>query len=85
MSTRFAISLLVSMMVAAVLFGVGATIVLSVPSLSVHAMLLLPWVVVASLVLAPIASWFMAPMLRAKYSRQIEAGKLIAQRVEARS
>lgn len=85
MSTRFAISLLVSMMVAAVLFGIGATAVLSIPSLSVHAMLLLPWVVVASLAVSPIASWFIAPMLRAKYSRQVEAGKLIAQRIEARS
>ena len=80
MSTRFSISVLVSMMVAAVLFGVGATTVLSVPSLSVNAMQLLPWVVVASLVMSPIASWFIAPMLRAKYSRQMEDSKRIAQR-----
>jgi hypothetical protein len=32
MSTRFSISLLLSMMVSAVLFGIGATTILSIPS-----------------------------------------------------
>lgn len=85
MSTRFSISALVSMIVATVVFGVGATTVLSVPSLSIHAMQLLPWVVGASLIVSPIASWFIAPSLRARHSRVAEAGKLIAQHAEVRS
>ena len=48
MSTRFSISLLLSMMVSAVLFGIGATIVLSIPSLSEHAPILLPIVILLS-------------------------------------
>lgn len=73
MSTRFSISLLLSMMVSAVLFGIGATIVLSIPSLSENAPIFLPIVIVLSLVFAPIFSWVIAPKLRAKYSREVEA------------
>lgn len=75
MTNRISISLLISMMVAAVLFGIGATTVLSVPFLSQNAMVLLPVVIVASFVLAPFLSWLLAPTLRAKYSRQVEANR----------
>jgi hypothetical protein len=73
MSTRFAITLLLCGVVASVLFGVGAAAVLSIPGLSARASLLLPIVIVASIILAPIICWRLAPMLRAKYSRQVEA------------
>ena len=80
MSTRFSISLLLSMMVSAVLFGIGAIIVLSIPSLSEHAPVLLPIVIVLSFVFAPIFSWVIAPKLRAKYSRKAEARRLVVER-----
>jgi hypothetical protein len=73
MSTRFSISLLLGMMVSAVLFGIGATTVLSIPSLSERAPVLLPIVIVLSLVLTPIFSWALAPKLRAKYAREVAA------------
>lgn len=79
MSTRFSISLLLSMMISAVLFGIGATTVLSTASLSEHAPVLLPIVIVVSLVFAPIFSWVIAPKLRAKYSREVEAKRLVAE------
>lgn len=69
MSNQFSIALLLCGIVSSVLFGIGATGVLSIPSLSVHAALLLPIVVVASVVLAPFISWVIAPMMRAKWSR----------------
>lgn len=79
MSTRFSIALLLSMMVSAVLFGIGATAVLSIPSLSEHAPVLLPVVIVLSLVFAPIVSWVIAPKLRAKYSREVEAKRSLVE------
>ena len=78
MSTRFSISLLLSMMVSAVLFGIGATIVLSIPRLSEHAPILLPIVILLSFIFAPFCSWVIAPKLRAKYSRQVEAKRAVA-------
>lgn len=70
MSTRFSIALLLYGIVSSVLFGVAATTILSIPSLSGNAGLLLPIAVVASLVLAPIVCWAIAPMLRAQWQRQ---------------
>lgn len=76
MSTRFSIALLLFGLVSSVLFGVGATTVLSIPSLSVHAALLMPIVIVASFILAPVICWVIAPMLRAQWSRQQNALRL---------
>ena len=73
MSTRLAIALLLCGLVSSVLFGIGATTILSIPSLSAHASLLLPIVIAASFILAPVICWAIAPMLRAQYSRQQEA------------
>lgn len=70
MTTRFGIALLLCGLVSSVLFGVGAATVLSIPSLSAHASMLLPIVVAASLLLAPAICWAIAPMLRAQYSRE---------------
>ena len=66
MSTRFSISLLLSMMVSAVLFGIGATIVLSIPRLSEHAPILLPVVILLSFIFAPFCSWVIAPKAASK-------------------
>lgn len=73
MSTRTNITLLISMMVSAVLFGIGVTTVLSVPSLSGNAMVLIPLVIVASFALTPILSWIIAPTMQARYSRRVDA------------
>jgi hypothetical protein len=73
MSKRFSIALLLSGMVGSVLFGAGVVTVLLVPSLSDQAPVLLPVVVALSLVIAPVISWAIAPMLRAKHSRDVEA------------
>ena len=70
MNTDLFITALVSMMTNAVLFGIGAATVLSVPSLSEQAKYLLPAVIVASFVLAPVAAWFIAPRLRARNWRR---------------
>lgn len=66
MNTDLFITAIVSMMTNAVLFGAGAITVLSVPALNDEAKYLLPAVIVASFVLAPIAAWFIAPRLRAR-------------------
>jgi hypothetical protein len=67
MSARIYITLLLSFMTCAVLFGIGAVAVLSVPALSEQAKFLLPAVIAASFVLGPIIAWFMAPRMRAGY------------------
>ena len=67
MSARIYITILLSLMTCAVLFGVGAVAVLSVPVLSDQAKFLLPVVIAASFVFGPITAWFMAPRLRARY------------------
>ncbi|WP_188849696.1 hypothetical protein [Aureimonas glaciei] len=69
MSTQFRISLLIYGMVNAVLFGIGAVTVLSIPSLQEQWKFLIPIVVVASFVLAAPIAWFIAPRLRARYWR----------------
>jgi len=67
MSVRFQIAAIISVVVNAVLFGVGAIIVLSIPALADSAKILLPIVVVLSFLMAPIASWIIAPRLRVRY------------------
>lgn len=58
------ITLYVSMMVNAVVFGVGTVAILSVPALNEQAKYLLPaWIVVTFLV-SPVIGRFMAPSLR---------------------
>ncbi|MGZ5865818.1 MAG: hypothetical protein ACXWKC_10585 [Xanthobacteraceae bacterium] len=66
MSVRFQIAMLIFMMVQAVVFGVGTTIVLSTP-LSTLAMQLMPWVVGISVIISVPLSWMIAPRLRARY------------------
>ena len=72
MSKRLNISLLISTMVAAVLFGIGAVAVLSVPTLNSYAAMLLPIVIVASLLAAPFISWTLAPRLTSAWQRKYE-------------
>ncbi len=67
MSVRFQITALLSLMVNAVVFGVGAITVLSVPSLAENAAFLLPVAVGISIVVSPFIAWFIAPRLRNRY------------------
>ncbi|MES2724222.1 MAG: hypothetical protein V4656_13800 [Pseudomonadota bacterium] len=69
MSTRVFIAAVLSLMVAGVLFGIGAIPVLMIPALSAKASLLLPIVVVLSIVLTPPIAWKLAPRLRARPHR----------------
>ncbi len=73
MPTRLQIAALLSLMISAVLFGIGAVTVLSVPSLNADAAFYLPAVVILSFVLTPPIAWVMAPRLRARFWRQREA------------
>lgn len=68
--TRLRIAALIYSMTNAVIFGAGIIIVLNVPGLRSNAWIWIPVVVVASLVLAAPAAWFIAPRLRARYGRR---------------
>jgi len=70
MSTRFSIALLLFGLVSSVLFGIGATTVLSIPRLSANATLLLPIAIVTSFILALVICWVIAPVLRSQWSRE---------------
>jgi len=70
MKVRTQIAIAVGLMVNAVLFGVGAVAVLTIPALNAHAMYLLPAVIVLALVLTPPIAWIIAPRLRLKYWRE---------------
>jgi hypothetical protein len=70
MSTRTYIAALISMMVNAIIFGAGATAVLSIPALSAHAAYLLPAVVLLAFLIAPFIAWAIALMLRSRWQRE---------------
>lgn len=72
MKTRTYIAALVSMMANAVIFGLGAVLVLYIPALKEHAAILLPIVVVAAFVATPFVGWKIAPRLRARNWRNGE-------------
>lgn len=70
MSIRAWISVLVSMMVNAVVFGVGAIAVLAIPQLNADAWFWLPLVIAASFLISPFIAWQIAPMLRSRWQRE---------------
>ena len=67
MKTRSFITLILSLVVNALLFGTGAIIVLSIPSLRENMLYLIPAVIVVSFLLTPFISWAIAPRVRARY------------------
>ena len=69
MSTRAYISVLVGMMVNAVVFGVGAVTVLSIPAFQDNLFFWMPAVVIASFVISPFIAWHIAPKLRSRWQR----------------
>jgi hypothetical protein len=63
MSTRAWLTALVSLIVNAVLFGIGAFIVISVPAFNREAAMLLPVAVLASFAITPVIIGYIAPRL----------------------
>ena len=63
MSKRAWLTSLVSLLVNAVVFGIGAVIVLSVPAFNREAAMLLPVAVLASFALTPVIVGYIAPRL----------------------
>ena len=72
MSRRWMITAVIYMMVNAVLFGIGVTAVLSIPTLAEQASTLIWVVTVVSFVLALPIAYVLAPRLRARYQRRQE-------------
>ena len=70
MSSRCSIAMVITLPVSAVVLGSGAAVVLGMPALSSHATLLLPVVVLATIVIAPLIAWRLAPRLSARHRRQ---------------
>jgi hypothetical protein len=68
--TRAGIAVLIYSMVSGVLFGAGLIIVLTLPVLNANAGICISAVVGASFILEVPIAWWMAPRLRARYSRQ---------------
>ena len=66
-STNTRIAILISAMVNAVIFGIGAVTVLSIPALNAHAKIWLPVVIVASFVISPFIARALAPRLRSRF------------------
>ena len=64
MRTQVYIAAVLAMMAATIVFGVGATTVLTVPALDADAWLWLPVTILASLVAGPLIGWWLAPKVR---------------------
>ena len=69
MSTRFQIAAMVYLMTQAVMFGIGATLVLATP-LARDAMALMPWVVGLTAIISAPLSWWIARRMRARFWRE---------------
>lgn len=67
---RLSIAILVFMMIQAILFYIGALLVLATP-LRDLAMQLMPVVVAISTIISIPVSWFIAPRLQARYWRRL--------------
>lgn len=68
MRNRTMIALLIALPVNAVLFGVGAIVVLSIPALAEQAKYLLPAVIILGFVATLPVAWLLAPRLRARFN-----------------
>lgn len=70
--TRLWISAMIYPMANAVMFGAGATLVLTVPYLRENAVWALPAVIVLALILAAPVAYVLAPRLRLRYWQKRE-------------
>lgn len=78
MSNNLRISLLIVMIVNAVVFGIGAVAILSVPSWNQQAKYLLPAWIAASFLIAPVIAWVLAPRMRSRIYHQRKAAQRYA-------
>ena len=69
MSVRFQIAAMVYMMTQAVMFGIGAVLVLATP-LAAQAMTLMPAVTIVTAIASAPLAWALAPRLRARFWRE---------------
>ena len=71
---RLRVAALISLMVNAVVFGVGLIAVLMTPALAQHAFFWIPAIIVASFVVSAPLSWFIAPsmMMRFILARRVQ-------------
>lgn len=67
MKTRAYVAALAALPVNAVLFGIGAVTVLSIPALSEHATTLIPTVVLASFALTLPITWLVSRRMMLRY------------------
>lgn len=64
---RLRVAALISLMVNAVVFGVGLIAVLMTPALAQHAFFWIPAIIVASFVVSAPLSWFIAPLMMMRF------------------
>ncbi|MBI1291357.1 hypothetical protein GC173_08965 [bacterium] len=74
MSTDTWLKVICSMQINAILFGVGAVVVLATPALAADAKVWIPAVVVISFAIAPIIAGRIAPRMRLRHWREIGQG-----------
>jgi hypothetical protein len=65
LTTRILMAALIYMMLQGVLFGFGAMLILST-SLAPHAMILIPWMIAVTALVALPVSWMLVPYLRTR-------------------
>lgn len=66
---RVRVAALIFSMVNAVVFGAGIVAILTIPALAAHASFWIPALVLASFLLSPPLSWFLAPRMMLRYTR----------------
>lgn len=67
MKPEMLVAICVGLMTSAIIFGIGAIIILSVPQLADNAKYLLPAIVVSGCILAPFIVWRISPRIRLPY------------------
>ena len=67
MKTRAYVAALAALPVNAVLFGIGAISILSIPQLAVHAAQLIPAAVIASFLMTPPIAWVISKRMMLRY------------------
>ena len=66
---RRRVAALIYWMVNAVIFGLGAILVVSIPALLAQAVVWIPAVVVSSLAISAPLAWFIAPLMMLRFTK----------------
>jgi hypothetical protein len=70
MRKRLFVAALVYLPTNAVLFGIGAVTILTIPALNAQAEILFPYIVIASFILALPIAWLLGPRLQSRSFRK---------------